>query len=124
MNYFAQRCQQILELAIKWAPLETKAILEVGLLLRAYHRLEKKIVTILTVYGAYTTHISKDTVILSFSIPFIGRITSVRLARLVRVWSTTALSLWPPPSSAATPPSMQDQSTYQYVETSLSTNWF
>ena len=31
VSYFAQRCQQILELAIKWAPLETKAILEVQL---------------------------------------------------------------------------------------------
>ena len=31
VNYFAQRCQQILEIAIKWAPLETKAILEVNL---------------------------------------------------------------------------------------------
>jgi len=29
-GYFARRCEQILELAIKWAPIETKAILEVS----------------------------------------------------------------------------------------------
>jgi len=28
VGYFARRCEQILELAIKWAPIETKAILE------------------------------------------------------------------------------------------------
>jgi len=30
VGYFARRCEQILELAIKWAPIETKAILEVS----------------------------------------------------------------------------------------------
>ncbi len=29
VSYFATRCQQIIELAIKWTPTETKAILEV-----------------------------------------------------------------------------------------------
>ena len=29
VGYFATRCEQIIELAMKWAPLETKAILEV-----------------------------------------------------------------------------------------------
>lgn len=29
VSYFAKRCEQILDLAVKWAPTETKAILEV-----------------------------------------------------------------------------------------------
>ena len=29
VSYFAKRCEQILDLAVKWAPTETKTILEV-----------------------------------------------------------------------------------------------